>query len=88
MTRRSLCGTIGHIMRVDDISPRVVVWFLSVILLFVAFYLSLMRVDRYLHDRAIDACAEAARFNRQEGSANVSYPIDSFYKDCLLKKGL
>lgn len=75
-------------MRVEDISPRIAVLFLAVILVFIAFYLVLMRVDNYLKYSAIDGCARSARFERREGNGIISYPIDAFYKDCLAKKGI
>ena len=88
MTWTSVYDTIGHMTKVNEVSPIVGVLFVAVILLFVAFYLGLTRVDTFLKDNAIDNCALSARFERKDGTGTVTYPIDSFYKDCLKQKGI
>lgn len=75
-------------MRVEDVSPRTAIFFLGIILLFVAFYLVLIRVDSFIRNNAIDNCALAARFERKDGTGVVSYPIDTFYKSCLQQKSI
>jgi len=77
-------------MRKEELSPVIVVIFTGVILLFVAFYLTLLRVDAYLQNSAIDACASFSKFEKTDKgqSAVISYPIKDVYQECLIKKGL
>ena len=72
-------------MRVEDISPRIVVILLGMILSFVAFYLGLTRVDTFLKNDAINSCAASSRFQKDDKglSAVISYPIQDVYQDCL-----
>lgn len=77
-------------MRTEDISPRVVVVLLGMVLTFVAFYLALMRVDTVLRNDAINSCAALSRFQKDDKgqSAVISYPIQDVYQDCLKRKGI
>ena len=75
-------------MKTNEVSPVLAATIVGVILVFVAFYLSLIRVDTFLRNSAIDNCALSARFERKDGSATVVYPIDSFYKACLKQKNI
>ncbi|HVZ58301.1 MAG TPA: hypothetical protein VG935_00905 [Patescibacteria group bacterium] len=77
-------------MRTEEISPKVVVAVLAVILLFVAYYLGLKRVDTYLHNGAIDACAAASSYQKNDKAQNavITYPIQDVYQNCLKQKGI
>lgn len=77
-------------MRPEEISPRIVVIVMAIILLFVGFYLTLMRVDTYLRNLAIDQCAALSQYEKNDKaqSAIISYPIQDVYENCLKRKGI
>lgn len=77
-------------MRSEEISPRIVVIVMAIILLFVGFYLTLMRVDTYLRNSAIDHCAALSTYEKNDKaqSAIISYPIQDVYENCLTRKGI
>lgn len=58
------------------------------ILMFVAVFMSLQRVDKYLKVKAIDDCGQVARYeyNGSDGSRSIS-PNDDVYKACMKDKG-
>ena len=72
----------------NEVTPRLLVILIGMVLLFVAFYLSIKRVDVFLKDSAITSCAQQSRFDRKDGNNIISYPIDNFYKECLKQKGI
>lgn len=74
----------------EVVSPKVVLSFVAIVALFVAFYLSLTRVDTYLRYSAVDACAKQSTYTKHDKkqSADISYPIQDVYQACLKKKGL
>ncbi|GIV44981.1 MAG: hypothetical protein KatS3mg035_2104 [Bacteroidia bacterium] len=77
-----------YMMR-EDISPKMGLIFITLLLLFVAFYLGLMRVDAYLRNRAVDECGKISKFEKKDTtqSAIISYPVADVYQDCLKRKG-
>lgn len=77
-------------MRPEEISPRIVVILMAIVLLFVGFYLTLMRVDTYLRNSAIDQCAAQSKFEKNDKaqSAVIAYPIQDVYENCLKRKGI
>lgn len=62
---------------------------LVIIFLFVALFLTLNRVDRYMKQNAIDMCSKSSRYEAkvEDGKATASYPITDVYKKCLKDKG-
>lgn len=58
------------------------------ILLFVAFYLVLTRVDLFLKYKAMDDCAKISVYESTGEGAKTSYPIPDVYNQCLKQKGL
>lgn len=62
--------------------------FIGYIILFVAFYFALTRVDTYLRYKAIDDCAKVSRYETSDKNAKVSYPITDMYNTCLAEKGI
>ena len=62
---------------------------LAIIFLFVALFLTLNRVDRYMKQTAIDTCSKTSRYEAKidGGKATASYPIEDVYKKCLKDKG-
>lgn len=73
----------------EDISPKVGLIFIAMLLLFAAFYLVLMRVDVYLRNSAVDACGRISKFEKKDNSQNavIVYPVADVYQDCLKRKG-
>ncbi len=73
----------------DDISPKIGLIFIAMLLLFAAFYLGLMRVDVYLRNSAVDECGRMSKFEKRDNSQNaiISYPVADVYQDCLKRKG-
>lgn len=77
-------------MRSEEISPRIVVALLGIILLFVSIYLGFLRIDTYLRNAAIDTCAASSRYEKNDKTQNavISYPIQDVYENCLTRKGI
>lgn len=77
-------------MKSEEISPKVVMIVLGMILSFVAFYLALIRVDGVIRNAQINSCASISRFeknDKNEGSV-IAYPIRDVFLDCLKRKGI
>ncbi len=77
-------------MKSEEISPKVVMIVLGMILSFVAFYLALIRVDGVIRSAQINSCASISRFeknDKNEGSV-IAYPIRDVFLDCLKRKGI
>ncbi|MEK7605079.1 MAG: hypothetical protein AAB478_01000 [Patescibacteria group bacterium] len=77
-------------MRPEEVSPRIVVALLGIILLFVSIYLGFLRIDTYLRNAAIDTCAAASRYEKNDKAQNavIAYPIQDVYENCLKRKGI
>lgn len=77
-------------MQSEVVSPKIVLSFVAIVVLFIAFYMGLTRVDTYLRNSAVDACAKQSNFTKHDKkqSADISYPIQDVYQACLKKKGL
>ncbi|MBI5044893.1 MAG: hypothetical protein HZC02_03135 [Candidatus Levybacteria bacterium] len=77
-------------MKSEEISPRIVMIVLGMILSFVAFYLSLVRVDGVIRNNQINSCAAMSRFekNDKNDGSTIMYPIRDVFVDCLKRKGL
>jgi hypothetical protein len=59
------------------------------ILLFVAFYLFLLRIDMYLKTQSVVDCAKTSQYQQTlKDGVKVNYPIANVYNDCLKKVGV
>lgn len=59
-----------------------------VVLIFIAFYLTLSRVDSFIRNQAIDECAKFGRQEQVTDGLKVSYPLADIYETCLERKGI
>lgn len=60
-----------------------------IVIAFIAIYLSLIRVDKYLRIKAVDDCGKISRYeasNKDDGT-KVWFPENTIYKNCLKDKG-
>lgn len=59
------------------------------IVIVVVSLLSLGKVDNYLHQKAVNECAQTARYERVDAKSGIKavYPIPDQYKTCLKDKG-
>lgn len=77
-------------MRSEQLTPRLIVAFIGIILAFVILFLGLMRADNLIRSMAVDGCAAMSKYQKNDKGqdAVISYPIQDVYKDCLQRKGL
>lgn len=77
-------------MRPEQITPRLVVALVGIILAFVILFLGLLRVDSIIRNAGVDGCAASSKYQKNDKGqdAVITYPIQDVYKDCLQRKGL
>lgn len=58
--------------------------------IFVAFYLTITRVDSYIREKGIDNCAHISTYTITvpDDNAVVLYPVVDVYSQCLRDKGI
>ncbi len=59
------------------------------VLIAVALYFAVTRVDRYLKIKAIDDCEKTSRYQTvdKQNGATTWFPVTDVYKNCLKTKG-
>ena len=62
--------------------------FIGLVLLFIAVYLTLSKVESYLRYKAIDDCGKISKYVTVDGKNTISYPIADVYNSCLEDKNL
>lgn len=74
----------------QQLTPRLIVAFIGIVLAFVILFLGLMRADNLIRSIAVDGCAAISKYQKNDKGqdAIVTYPIQDVYKDCLQRKGL
>lgn len=75
-------------MEQDKIKLQEIIKVIGFILLFVAFYMGLVRVDAYLKAQAINDCGKISKYERQGKGETASYPVLEVYNSCLKDKGI
>ncbi len=75
-------------MNTDKAKIHLAVTFIGYFLLFLGFYLALMRIDTFLRLRAFDDCGKLSRYETTEKTAHFSYPVLDIYNSCLKDKGI
>jgi hypothetical protein len=72
----------------NNLKIQEVVKLIGYILLFAISFLTLMRIDSYLHYKAIDECGKVSKYETTDKNARVSYPVIDIYEKCLKDKGI
>ena len=77
-------------MNLEQVTPRIIVTLIGIILAFVILFLATMRADMLVRSMAVDGCAAISKYQKNDKDQNavIAYPIQDVYKDCLVKKGL
>ncbi len=62
---------------------RNIIFFIAILLGFVAFVLAWFAGNRYLTNKAYHDCATISSYTVKQGDATITYPVPEVYQECL-----